>query len=189
MRRLLIPLVALLMLAACNGEDMNDKDSPNPTARTSVDGVEVWDLTGTPTATSFGIPEDKAAGVYETQKPRTVRFILPEGAELTVEATLVTFERFGEGDAAHFTFAIRTAQLEPDALVTDYRDILVQLKVSTDAADKLAAEIASAPDDQTERVDVGSDEVTLDGLAIGAQAGLAPIAGSGRIIIGGSWRR
>lgn len=189
MRRFLIPLVALLMLAACNGEDMNDKDSPDPTARTTVDGVEVWDLTGDPSAAAFGIPEDSSDGSYETQKPRTVRLELPGGTSLTVKATLVSFYRSGRGDAATFTLGVRTAQLEPETLVTDYRDILTQLKVSTDAADKLADQIAAAPDDQTERINVGSEEVTLDGLAIGAQAGLAPIAGSGRIIVGGSWRR
>ncbi len=106
-----------------------------------------------------------------------------------MEATLVSFEKSGEGDAAHFYVGIRTAEIKPDALVAAYRDVLVQLEVPEDAADRFAAEVAAAPNDQTERINVGSDEVTLGALKLGAQAGMAPIAGSGRVIIGGSWQK
>ena len=192
MRRLLLVLIALSSLTACNGANMNDNDpddKPMPTARSEAGGIEVWDLTGAPSAEAFGIPDDKAAGIYETQQPRTVRFVLPDGVELTVESTLVTFERFGEGDDARYTFGIRTAQLEPDALVSTYRDVLGQLQVPTDVADKLAAEIAGAPKDQTEHIIVGSAEASSGDLKIGAQADIAPIAGSGPVIIGGSWQK
>lgn len=192
MRRLLLALIALPLLTACIGVNMNDNDpddKPTPTARSTVDGVEVWDLQAAPTATAFGISEDSISGIYETDEPRTVRFVFPGGTELTVDATLVSFERSGEGDAAHFYVGIRTAELEPDELVAAYRDVLEQLNVSTTAADQVAAEIAAAPDDQTERISVGSDAVTLGSLKLGAQAGMAPIAGSGRVIIGGSWQK
>lgn len=192
MRRLLLALIALPLLTACIGVNMNDNDpddKPTPTARSTVDGVEVWDLQGPPTATAFGISEDSIAGIYETDQPRTVRFVLPGGTELRVDATLVSFEKSGEGDAAHFYVGIRTEELNPDELVAAYRDVLEQLNVSTTAADQVAAEIAAAPDDQTERIAVGSDQVTLGSLKIGAQAGMAPIAGSGRVIIGGSWQK
>lgn len=192
MRRVLPLVIALFLLAACNGENMNDKDpddsTKHPTARSQADGVEIWNLQDPPSTTALGIPEDSAAGIYETQEPRTVRFDLPGGTRLTVKATLVTFERFGDGETARFTVGVRTAQLEPDALVATFRDVLGQLEVSTDAADQLAADLKAAPDDQTEHIIVGSDTVTLGNLRIGAQADVAPIAGAGPVIIGGSWQ-
>ena len=51
-----------------------------------------------------------------------------------------------------------------------------------------AAQIEAAPTDPTERISVGSDAVTLGDLRISAQGGLAPVAGPGRVIIGGSWQ-
>lgn len=189
-RRLLLIVLALVLLPACVAVKINDNDQgepkPRPTARSQSGGVEVWNLQDAPSRAAFGIPEDEVAGIYETQQPRTVRLELPDAVTLTVEATLVTFEQFG--DTGRFTVGIRTAQLKPDVLVATYRDVLEQLSVSTAVADTLAAEIAGAPRDQTERINVGSDTVTLGDLRIGAQAGLAPIAGSGRVIIGGSWQ-
>ena len=170
-----------------NNNDNND-DGPRPTARSEVDGVEVWDLQGPPSVEAFGIEAESVVGIYETQDPRSVRFEFPGGSELTVEATLVTFERFG-GDDARFSVGIRTAQLEPDVLGATFRDVLDQLDVSAGPADQFAAEMRAAPDDQSERINIGSDTVTLGDLLIGAQAGIAPIAGSGRVIIGGSWQQ
>jgi len=191
MRRLVLALTALFLLSACIGVTMDDNDpkdsKPEPTARSSSDGVEVWDLTGQPSAKAFGISDETNDGTYETKTPRSVRFKLPGGRTIDTQATLVSFYRAGSGSDAHFTVGIRTAQLEPGPLVTAFRGVLTQLDVPTDPADTLAAKIDAAPDDQTERISVGSDAVTLGDLKLSAQAGLAPVAGSGRVIVGGSW--
>ena len=190
-RRLVLALTALFLLSACIGVTMDDKDphdsKAGPTARSTSDGVEVWDLTGRPSAKAFGISDETNDGTYETKAARAVRFKLPGGRTIETQATLVSFYRAGSGSDARFTVGIRTAQLEPGALVTTFRDALTQLDVPTEPADTLAAEIEAAPDDQTERISVGSETVTLGDLKVSAQAGLAPVAGSGRVIVGGSW--
>lgn len=193
MRRLVLVVTALLLLTACIGDTMNDKDqddsTPSPTARSQSDGVEVWDLRVSPSAAAFGIPDDSNAGIYESEEPRSVRFELPQGRTLTMEATLVSFHRSGEGDAARFTVGMRSDQVPPAAIVTTYRDVLEQLDLGPETVDELDREIAAAPDDQTERISVASPELTLDDLKLGAQAGLAPVARSGRVIVGGSWQQ
>jgi hypothetical protein len=177
------------MVTACDVSTTDqDESQPVPSARSRADGVEVWDLTGKPSAEAFGLEGNRLDRSYESEQPRRVRFDLPDGTHLTLDAVLVSFTHIGDDGDPDFTVGIRTAQLEPDALVATFRSVLEQLDVRTGAADDLASRIVAAPDDQTERISVGSDVATLGGLAIGAQAGLAPIAGSGRVIVGGSWR-
>lgn len=185
-RRLAVAGVVLIVLSACGGVTVkNDLDrSAEPieaTAYSKVDGVETWDLTGQPSNEAFGIV-DGSDSIYETQEPRTVRVLLP-GRTVEMQAVLVTFT----GAAGDYSFAVRTPQVEPEPLVDAFRGVLRQLQVDEGPADTFAREVAAAPTDQSERINVGAESVVLGQWSVGPAAGIAPLAGSGRVILSGTW--
>lgn len=186
-RRLAALGLVLIIVSACGGETVtSDLDRvPEPidaTAYSEVDGVETWDLTGKPSDTAFGIDDDSSAGIYETNKPRTVRVVLP-GRTVEMEAVLVSFYNGGN----NYTFGVRSAQLKPEPLTEAFRQVLDQLDVDIAPADDFVQRVAAAPADQSERINVGADSVLLGEWSVDATAGIAPLAGSGRVIFSGSW--
>jgi hypothetical protein len=186
-RRLAVASAVLIVLSACGGVTVSsDKDRPDEpikaTAYSKVDGVETWDLTGQPTKAAFGIEDDSNDSVYETQEPRSVRVLLP-GRIVEMQAVLVTFTS-GAGD---YSFAVRTPQLKPEPLTEAFRDVLRQLQVDETPADTFAQKVAAAPSDQSERINVGATSVVLGQWSVGPAAGIAPLAGSGRVIFSGTW--
>lgn len=185
--RLAVSGLVLIILSACGGETVtSDRDrAPEPidaTAYSKVDGVETWDLTGEPSDVALGIDADSSAGIFETDEPRTVRIVLP-GRTVETQAVLVSFYDGGN----NYTFGVRTAQLKPEPLTEAFRDLLGQLDVDAAPADDFAQKMAAAPSDQSERINVGSDSVVLGGWSVSVAAGIAPLAGSGRVIFSGSW--
>jgi hypothetical protein len=79
---------------------------PTPTAMTIDDGVEVWDLTVSPSAEAFGIDmsdesiSDVEVGAYSSSGGggRPVRFLLPEGKTVDARANEVIFELLDSPD-------------------------------------------------------------------------------------------
>lgn len=186
-----VAIVALLgCLLGCvtvTSRDTADPGGPDPTARQIEAGVETWDLTGPPSDEAFGIDAESSAGIYRTDEPRTIVLQFPGGEELEVEAPLISFSRFRGAEGDNFTVGIRGATVEPEMLDEQLRSIVGQLGSSPDLVDEFTAEVEQAPDEQTERVVFSGPSSQYGELAIGVQANLAPIAGMGRFIVGGSW--
>ncbi|MET0930743.1 MAG: hypothetical protein ABWX74_14580 [Aeromicrobium sp.] len=164
----------------------SDRDRPaepiEATAYSEVDGVETWDLTGTPSDEAFGI-EGASTAVYETQEPRPVRIVL-EGRTVETDTDLVDFRRGGSGD---YTFRVSTPQLAADPLVAEYRSVLGQLGLGEASVDELDRQVAAAPADQSEKITVGSgDETAVVGpWSVAASATFTPLAGLGRVVLAG----
>lgn len=194
LRQLLaIPVVMAAVLVGGTGcvtlrdDAPSHAGGPTPTARTTVDGDETWDLTGRPDDEAFGIEEDRRAAIYETDEPRTIVLELPEGASVRVEATLLAVERAQGSGRDRYGFSVRLGGLEPEALGHQIRAVLDQLGISADGVDDFVAEVSAAPDAQTERIRYSSPSATFGTLSLGVSANVAPIAGSGRLILGGTW--
>ncbi len=188
--RLAAAAVAVALLSGCvtvRGPGDAHSGGPDPTARTVVDGVERWDLTGEPSTEAFGIPDDRMAGIYETDEPRPILLELPEGASVKVEARLVTFERTTGVDGDRFSLGIRGATVAPEELHRQLRALADQLDLPPAEVDIFIAEVTNAPPEQTERVRYSSPSVTFGDLELGVAANVAPIAGSGRFTLGGAW--
>lgn len=182
--------VAVALLSGCvtvHSPGDAGSDGPDPTARAVVDGVEQWDLTGEPSTDAFGIPEDRMAGIYETDEPRPILLELPEGTSVQLEARLVTFERTAGSDGDRFSLGIRGATVAPEELHRQLRSLADQLDLPPAEVDIFIAEVTNAPAEQTERVRYSSPSVTYGDLELGVAANVAPIADSGRFTLGGAW--
>lgn len=187
---ILLVIVLLVLPTGCvtyGDDDSTAQNAPEPTARTEADGVETWDLTGEPSAEAFGIAGDSRAGIYETDEPRTIVLELPGEDSVRFEARVISFTRSSGPDGDQFTLGARGASVEPEQLVEQLRAILEQLEGSSDSADAFIEEVIDAPADQPERVRFSSPTVTFGDLELGVQANVAPIAQSGRFILGGAW--
>ena len=184
---MILALIVLLTGCVTVTENKPSETAAEPTARSEVDGVESWDLTGEPSAEAFGITEDRLAATYQTDEPREIVLELAGGESLRFEAPVISFTRARGADGDNFTVGARGATVAPDVLDTQLRDIVEQLGSSPDVVDTFSAEVADAPEDQTERVRFSSPESTYGDLTINVAANLAPIAGAGRFIVGGAW--
>ena len=165
------------------------RDQDRPTARaeatasSTVEGVETWDLTGPPSDEAFGIAPGSSAAIYRTDQPRRVRIVLT-GRSIELEAVLVDFYALGSGG---YTFGVRTPQLGPQPLTAQFRDVLGQLGQDDAPADRFAQQVAAAGPEQSERIDVGSGApVPLGAWEVSPAVNIAPIAGSGRLVLGGA---
>lgn len=188
--RLAATAATVALLSGCvtvHSPGDGDSDGPDPTARTVVDGVERWDLTGEPSTDAFGIPEDRIAGIYETDEPRPILLELPEGTSVQLEARLVSFERTTGSDGDRFSLGIRGATVAPEELHRQLRSLADQLDLPPAEVDIFIAEVTNAPSEQTERVRYSSPSVTYGDLELGVAANVAPIADSGRFTLGGAW--
>lgn len=179
----------LIILSACGGATVtSDQDRPTPsidaTAHSTVDGVETWDLTGQPSDAAFGIEADSATAVYESQGARPVRIVLGDRTVET-DANLVDFRRGGSGD---YTFRVSTPQLESDPLTTEFRTLLDQVGLDAAAADRFARQVAAAPPDQPEKIEVGTgdDTTTFGHWSVAPSATFTPLAGLGRVVLAGA---
>lgn len=190
-RRLAVGLagLALSILSACGGATVtSDPDRPTPTIEATAyskgDGVETWDLTGTPSREAFGIEGDSSTGNYETKKPRTVRILLP-GHTVELQAVLISFYNTG----TDFTFGIRSPYLTADELTATFRDVLGQLDLDVSLADEFAQKVAAAPSDQSEAIEVGVgfDGGTQSGdWSVGPAVTFTPMADGGSMTFSGS---
>lgn len=187
--RPLMILALIVLLTGCVTVTENEPSdtAAEPTARSEVDGVETWDLTGEPSAEAFGIEEDSLAASYQTDEPRTIVLALAGGDSLRFEAPLISSTRARGAEGDNFTVGARGATVASDVLEDQLRSIVEQLGSSPDLVDPFAAEVAEAPEEQTERVRFSSPSASYDALTINVAANLAPVAGYGRSIIGGAW--
>lgn len=189
MSRLITLLAILFLTTGCIGANVNDdkEKARTPEARSTVGGVETWDLTGTPSVAAFDIRKGEHAAIYETDDPRMVHYRLPSGRTLEVETRFIDFTRTtGEGGA--FTWSLRTPELTGPEMVSRLRDILDQLGLPATSADELARKLETTPEDSFERIIVQSDTVDLGTMTVGASATISPSAGKGRLDVSAVWK-
>lgn len=160
--------------------DTGDK-TPHATAPTDDDGVEVWDLRTPPSASDVGLRDDKDYVAYETKEPRRVRFLLPEDRELTVDASLVVFDRVMYEDPADPTRPTgMDFRMLPIPLDEAYQVMGRSLKafgLSTQPVDQWRQDIENRPSSGVEsnlRVE-GGGNTTIGYLTIGVGGVFNPI--------------
>lgn len=113
----LVVTAAVVLLAGCVGQPTGSTtapdrsapdvqhDGPTPTVVHLEDGVEVWDLTGTPSVEAFGVDTDgeapvrNAVAAYSSTDDRPARFVLPGGrvVDLPVGEVIVAVDDFPDG--------------------------------------------------------------------------------------------
>ena len=190
LRPLLAGALAVMTLTGCvivNDSDQADLEN-DPTARTVKDGVEFWDLTGEPTAEALGIRSDRMSADYRSDEPRRIVLQLEGGRSLRFEAPLLSFTRSRSAGGDAFTLGSRGATVAPADLGDQLTALTEQLSGDPDpGVESFLAEVAQAPDEQTERVRYSSPEQVYGDLTIGVSADVAPIAGAGRFVVGGAW--
>jgi hypothetical protein len=141
---------------------------PTPTAMTTDDGVEVWDLTVPPSAEAFGIDTSDGSttgvqvGAYSSSGGggRPVRFLLPGGESVDARANEVTFQLNDSPEGVDDpttgevlvpkgrTFGLRVdapAVEGADAGVATYQEALEAVGLPTDSVSELRQKIAGDP--------------------------------------------
>lgn len=200
-RRLLAAIVLVAtagLLTGCTPGTGTDRATshhgPQPTAMTTEDGVEVWDLTVPPSAEAFGIDTSGGStsgievGAYSSSggEGRPVRFLLPGGRTVDVRANEVTFQLNDspEGVTDPTTgevlvpvgrlFALRVdapAVEGADAGVAGYQEALDGLGLPADTVGELRQKIAAGPTgrpgDAPERIGVSVSLPREQGMQFG----------------------
>jgi len=184
----MIVLVATAgLLTGCAPGTGSDRSTshhgPQPTAMTTEDGVEIWDLTVPSSAEAFGIDtsDDSTSGIevgaYSLSGGggRPVRFLLPDGRAVDVRANEVTFQLNDSPEGvndpttgevlvpAGRLFALRVdapAVEGADAGVAAYQEALDGLGLPADTVGEFQQKIAdgptSRPGDAPERIGVSA---------------------------------
>jgi hypothetical protein len=173
---------------------------PEPTAMSHENGVETWDLTVPPSVEAFGIDTDvpegarTRVGAYgsESGAGRPVRFLLPGGEEVRVQATQVIFDALDNAqemtdqsgevilpEGRLFHLRVNAVPVEgAEAGVDGYRDVLEQLDLPDTSVGELQEKIAAAdsvdPVDASQRVSVGASVPKTDGLDFGPSTSFRP---------------
>ena len=200
-RRLLATIVLVAtagLLPGCAPGTGTDRATshhgPQPTAVTTEDGVEIWDLTVPPSAEAFGIDtsDDSTSGIevgaYSSSDGggRPVRFPLPGRRTVDVRAHEVTFQLNdlpeGVNDPttgevlvpAGRLFALRVdapAVKGADAGVAAYQEALDGLGLPADTVGELQQKIADGPTgrpgDAPERIGVSASLPLEQGMQFG----------------------
>jgi hypothetical protein len=212
-----VPLVvtaAVVLLAGCVGQlpgtsnvpvrtpDPSDidvqHDGPSPTAVRLEDGVEVWDLTGTPSVEAFGVDTDgespvrNAVAAYSSTADRPARFVLPGDrvVDLPVGEVIVTVDDFPDGltdsSGEVITPAGRSFVLQVEGPSTSgatvgveaYRRALDAADLPTSGADELQEKVDSVPSiDPTEtsgRLGASADVPVPDGMSAALSSRFRP---------------
>ncbi|KAA1380502.1 hypothetical protein [Aeromicrobium fastidiosum] len=146
-----------------------------PTAHSTSDGTETWDLTGQPSDEAFGIDAGTSTAIYATPEPRRVRFVLP-GRTIETETDLVDFRRDGSGGDC--SFRVSTPQTSAGEVTTTFRDVLGQLGLDDATAAAFDRDVSAAPADQSEviNVGVGEDVAVLGDWSVAPSARFTPLA-------------
>lgn len=169
--------------------DTGGDKTPHAKAPTDDDGVEVWDLRTRPTAQDVGMPDSKDYVAYESDEPRTVRFLLPDDKVLETELYLVVFDRVTVPATTDKTvvtgvdFRAKTMPLD-DAYVV-MGDSLRAFGLDTSTVDAWRAKIEGRPTDgpsATLRVEGGAN-TELGYLGIGVGGVYNPVNGDDTAII------
>ncbi|WIE81395.1 hypothetical protein [Curtobacterium sp. MCSS17_016] len=152
---------------------------PQPTARTQDGDVEVWDLTGVPSAKKYGIDAGTTkhthVGAYSSGEPRKVRLMLADGKAVTMHARDLIFDYWDADTTStdsktgevlipagrHFQLQVSGWVTEdPDEAVRRHRSVITQLGLSQDSVTKLQHSIASTFDPLDAKSAGGSDAFT-----------------------------
>ena len=174
---------------------------PQPTAMTTEDGVEVWDLTVPPSAEAFGIDTSDGSssrvrpGAYSSSGGggRPVRFLLPAGTTVDVRANEVIFQLddspVGVTDPttgevlvpAGRKFSLRVdapASEGADDGVAAYQEALAELGLPADTVDELRQKIdggpTGRPGDAPQWVGVSADLPRQQGVGFGVSTMFQP---------------
>ena len=174
---------------------------PRPTVVTMTDGVEVWDLTGAPSAEAFGI--DTSDGKLTRVRPgaysssvdggRPVRFLLPGGKTVDVRANEVIFQLNDSPEGVDdpttgevLVPAGRVYSLRVDAPVVEgaeagmagYQEALDELGLPADTATKLQQKIDGGPTgsplDAPEKVGVTAELPRQEGFGFAVSTRFQP---------------
>ena len=142
----------MLLTTACTVTSNGAHDAgrtPHPAAPTDANGVEVWDLRTPPSASDVGMHTDRDHVAYETDEPRRVRFLLPEGKELDTTIYLLIFQRITHQDPTDPTrptgIDLDTKAMPLDRADAVMRDALTSFGLGTSAVDAWRREIAERP--------------------------------------------
>jgi len=181
-------LLGLLLTTACtvdfNGPDDHVK-TPHATAPTDADGVEVWDLRTRPSAADVGMTADKDYIAYETDEPRRVRFLLPQGKELDTEIYLLIFQRIAHEDPADPTrptgIDFDTKAMPLDTADAVMRDGLTALGLGTSPVEAWRTKIEERPTSGAEANSgiEGGGNTKIGYLSIGVGGEFDPSDGDG----------
>lgn len=190
-RAISMMVLGLLMTTGCtvsfNGDKDNDK-TPHAKAPTNDAGVEVWDLRTPPSASDVGLRDKDYVG-YETREPRKVQFLLPDDRELTIDATLVVFDRVMYKDPADPTrptgMDFRMAPMPLDEAYEVMGRSLKAFGLDTAPVDQWRNDIENRPTSGVEanhRVE-GGGNTTIGYLNIGVGGVFDPVNQDGSAII------
>lgn len=193
-----VAVLVAAVLAGCTGPVTYGKNvvppdeygvthhGPQPTARTHDGAVEVWDLTGTPSAAEYGIADDDDdfpfVGIYSAHPARSVRLLLADGKQVSLRAGEVVFECWDTGTASvdpetgevivpagrQFRAQVSGWVTEdPDEAIRRHRSVVAQLGLDDDSVTELQKSITRTVDPLDSASAGGSDEYTgTDGTAV-----------------------
>lgn len=174
---------------------------PQPTAMTTEDGVEVWDLTVPPSAEAIGIDTSDGStsgvqvGAYSSSGGggRPVRFVLPGGTSVDVRANDVTFQLNDSPEGVDdpttgevlvpagrsFGLRVDTPAVEgAEAGVAGYQEALDGLGLPSDTVGELEQKIAAGPTarpgDAPERIAVSASLPREQGMQFGVGTRFRP---------------
>jgi hypothetical protein len=174
---------------------------PTPTAMTTDDGVEVWDLTVPPSAEAFGIDTSDGSttgvqvGAYSSSGGggRPVRFLLPGGESVDARANEVTFQLNDSPEGVDDpttgevlvpkgrTFGLRVdapAVEGADAGVAAYQEALEAVGLPSDSMSELQRKIAAGPTgrpgDNPQRTAVSASLPRAQGMGFGVSTLFRP---------------
>lgn len=216
-RRLTVALVvtaAVVLLSGCVGQPPGtagdvvgspdpgradvQHDGPEPTAMHLEDGVEVWDLTGTPSVEAFGVDTDggspvrNAVAAFSSTDDRPARFLLPGDrvVDLPVDEVIVTVDDFPDGltnstgqvitpPGRSFVLQVEGPSTSGAAAgVEAYRQALDAADLPTSGADELQEKVDSVPSiDPTEtsgRLGASTEVPVPDGMSAALSSRFRP---------------
>ncbi len=188
-RVIVMMLIGLLTTTGCtvsfNGDDKDTdgEKTPHATAPTDADGIEEWDLRTRPTAQDVGMPDSKNYVAYETDEPRTVRFLLPKGKVLETKLYLVVFDRVTVPATTDKTVVtgmdLHTAPMPLDDAYTVMADSLKAFGLDPEPADEWRTKIENRPTSgpSADRRIEGGGNTVLGYLDIGVGGTYDPVDG------------
>ncbi|WP_396598643.1 hypothetical protein [Frigoribacterium sp. R86507] len=176
-------------------------NGPQPTAMSTEDGVEVWDLTVPPSAEAFGIDTSDGSssrvrpGAYSSSGGggRPVRFLLPGGKTVDVRANEVIFQLNDSPEGvtdptsgevlvpAGRKFSLRVdapAAEGAEAGVAAYQEALAAVGLPADTVDELRQKIdggpTGRPGDAPQSMGVSADLPRQQGVGFGVSTTFQP---------------
>lgn len=201
MRRALALLVLIVVTTTGCSVSVNTgkgaEAGHRPTAPTNAVGVEVWDLRSPPTVEDVKMPDGQDYVGYSTRTARPILVRLPEGHELSIDATLVTFDNLpgpsaapGKTPRAPTGMDFRTAVLDLDDATKVLRRSISALGVEDPSTQKWLREIDQRPRSGASAdlpIQGGGGGVDLGYLNIGVGASYDPMSDRAIVKFRANW--